>query len=77
MELELRCTIESFDGQLSAMAREKLAIQKQVKELTGQCTTLRKQVSKPSAFDSIQLLLDLSTRLAEGVITDVSRDGGS
>lgn len=59
MELELRCTIESFDGQLNAMAREKLAIQKQVKELTGQCTTLRKQVSRPMAFDSIQLLLGL------------------
>lgn len=58
MELELRCTIESFDGQLNAMAREKLAIQKQVKELTGQCTTLRKQVSGP-----IKLLLDLVTSL--------------
>ncbi|CAM9283974.1 unnamed protein product, partial [Ectocarpus sp. 12 AP-2014] len=45
MELELRYTLESFEGQLSAMAREKVAIQKQVKELTGQCTTLRKQVS--------------------------------
>lgn len=44
MELELRYTLESFEGQLSAMAREKVAIQKQVKELTGQCTTLRKQV---------------------------------
>ncbi|CAM9986890.1 unnamed protein product [Scytosiphon promiscuus] len=45
MELELRYTLESFEGQLSAMAREKVAIQKQVKELSGQCTTLRKQVS--------------------------------
>lgn len=44
MELELRCTLESFEGQLSAMAREKVAIQKQLKELNGQCTTLRKQV---------------------------------
>lgn len=44
MELELRYTLESFEGQLSAMAREKVAIQKQVKELTGQCSTLRKQV---------------------------------
>lgn len=44
MELELRCTLESFEGQLSAMAREKVAIQKQLKELTGQRTTLRKQV---------------------------------
>lgn len=44
MELELRYTLESFEGQLSAMAREKVAIQKQVKELSGQCTTLRKQV---------------------------------
>lgn len=44
MELELRYTLESFEGQLSAMAREKVAIQKQVRELTGQCTTLRKQV---------------------------------
>ncbi|CAM9145585.1 unnamed protein product [Hapterophycus canaliculatus] len=43
MELELRYTLESFEGQLSAMAREKVAIQKQVKELSGQCTTLRKQ----------------------------------
>ncbi|CAN0552997.1 unnamed protein product, partial [Ectocarpus sp. 12 AP-2014] len=33
MELELRYTLESFEGQLSAMAREKVAIQKQVKEL--------------------------------------------
>lgn len=46
MELELRCTLESFEGQLSAMAREKVAIQKQLKELTGQCTTLRKQVGE-------------------------------
>ncbi|CAM9090622.1 unnamed protein product, partial [Ectocarpus sp. 6 AP-2014] len=45
MELELRFTLESFQRQLSAMAREKVAIQKQVKEVTGQCTTLRKQVS--------------------------------
>ncbi|CBJ32574.1 conserved unknown protein [Ectocarpus siliculosus] len=45
MELELRFTWESFQRQLSAMAREKVAIQKQVKEVTGQCTTLRKQVS--------------------------------
>lgn len=44
MELELRCTLESFEGQLNAMAREKVAMQKQVKELTGQRTTLRKQV---------------------------------
>ncbi|CAM9835096.1 unnamed protein product [Ectocarpus sp. 12 AP-2014] len=44
MELELRFTLESFQRQLSAMAREKVAIQKQVKTLTGQCTTLRKQV---------------------------------
>lgn len=44
MELELRYTLESFEGQLSAMAREKVALQKQVKELTGQCGTLRKQV---------------------------------
>lgn len=44
MELELRYTLESFEGQLSAMAREKVAIQKQVKELTGQCATLRRQV---------------------------------
>lgn len=44
MELELRCTLESFEGQLSAMAREKVALQKQAKELTGQCSTLRKQV---------------------------------
>ncbi|CAM9470002.1 unnamed protein product [Sphacelaria rigidula] len=45
MELELRYTLESFEGQLSAMAREKVALQKQVKELTGQCGTVRKQVS--------------------------------
>lgn len=45
MELELRYTLESFEGQLSAMAREKVAIQRQAKELTGQCSTLRKQVS--------------------------------
>lgn len=44
MELELRYTLESFEGQLSAMAREKVALQKQTKELNGQCTTLRKQV---------------------------------
>lgn len=44
MELELRYTLESFEGQLSAMAREKVALQKQVKELTGQCGTVRKQV---------------------------------
>lgn len=49
MELELRYTLESFEGQLSAMAREKVAIQKQVKELTGQCTTLRKQVGRKVA----------------------------
>lgn len=46
MELELRYTLESFEGQLSAMAREKVAIQKQVKELTGQCSTLRRQVGR-------------------------------
>ena len=50
MELELRYTLESFEGQLSAMAREKVAIQKQVKELTGQCTTLRKQVGRIVAY---------------------------
>ena len=46
MELELRYTLESFEGQLNAMAREKVAMQKQVKELTGQRTTLRKQVGR-------------------------------
>ncbi|CAM9837260.1 unnamed protein product [Ectocarpus sp. 13 AM-2016] len=45
MELELRFTLESFQRQLRTMAREKVAIKKQVKELTGQSTTLRKQVS--------------------------------
>lgn len=44
MELELRFTLESFKRQLSAMAREKVAIQKQAKEVTRRCTTLRKQV---------------------------------
>lgn len=46
MELELRYTLESFEGQLSAMAREKVAMQRQLKELTEQRTTLRKQVGE-------------------------------
>lgn len=56
MELELRYTLESFEGQLSAMAREKVAIQKQVKELTGQCTTLRKQVGRILLCTSVSIM---------------------
>eukprot|EP00752_Nemacystus_decipiens_P009407 g8410.t1 len=80
MELELRYTLESFEGQLSAMAREKVAIQKQVKELNGQCTTLRKQVShyKKVAKESetqVEQVLELQQQLcdAEGV-TESLRD---
>eukprot|EP00903_Cladosiphon_okamuranus_P011049 g10434.t1 len=70
MELELRYTLESFEGQLSAMAREKVAIQKQVKELTGQCTTLRKQVShyKKVAKESeaqVEQVLELQQQLCD------------
>lgn len=55
MELELRYTLESFEGQLSAMAREKVALQKQVKELTGQCGTVRKQVGETGERCSVSL----------------------
>ncbi|CAM9563646.1 unnamed protein product [Ectocarpus fasciculatus] len=80
MELELRYTLESFEGQLSAMAREKVAIQKQVKELTGQCTTLRKQVShykkvaKESEAQAEQdEVIELRARLVEAEETLVGK----
>lgn len=63
MELELRCTLESFEGQLSAMAREKVALQKQARELTGQCSTLRKQVrASDSSRAPVVLELKLPVR---------------
>ncbi|CAM9169030.1 unnamed protein product [Ectocarpus sp. 4 AP-2014] len=81
MELELRFTLESFQRQLSAMAREKVAIQKQVKEVTGQCTTLRKKVShykkvaKESETEQDEVI-ELRARLvgAQRTLVEVKRE---